>query len=259
MHVPVRIVLVETSHPGNIGASARAMKTMGLSDLTLVAPTDFPSAEATARASGADDVLAAARVVDSLDAAIADCGFVIGASARMRSLAWPVVDPRAAAEAVWSEVGETPVAVVFGPEHSGLTNEDMARCQRLVHIPANPDYASLNIAMAVQVICYELRMAHPDRVPLPIDEESLREAPLANAEELEGFHRHLETVLSDAGFLNPDHPRQLKLRLRRIFHRSRLDRNEINILRGMLVALSPESSTTADKPHVSAAKPGQEA
>ena len=242
MHIPVRIVLVETSHPGNVGASARAMKTMGLDDLTLVSPKDFPSAEATARASGADDLLGAARVVDSLDEAIADCGFVIGASARLRSLPWPVVDPRAAAEAVWTESERTRVAVVFGPEQSGLTNEDLARCQQLVHIPANPDYASLNIAMAVQVLSYELRMAHPDRVPLVSDEGAAREAPLANAEELEGFHRHLETVLSDAGFLNPDHPRQLKLRLRRIFHRARLDRNEINILRGMLVALSPEST-----------------
>jgi len=244
MHVPVRIVLVETSHPGNIGASARAMKTMGLKDLTLVAPKDFPSAEATARASGADDVLAGARVVDSLGEAIGECGFVVGASARLRRLPWPVVDPRAAAEAVWANVERTPVALVFGPEHSGLTNEDLARCHQLVHIPANPDYSSLNIAMAVQVLCYELRMAHPgfERV---VVEEQAREAPLASAEELEGFHRHLETVLSDAGFLNPDHPRQLKLRLRRIFHRSRLDQNEINILRGALVALAPDSKGRA--------------
>ena len=244
MHVPVRIVLVETSHPGNIGASARAMKTMGLQDLTLVAPKGFPSAEATARASGADDVLAGARVVESLGEAIADCGFVVGASARLRSLPWPVVDPRAGAEAVWGQVGQTPVAVVFGPEHSGLTNEDMARCHQLVHIPANPDYSSLNIAMAVQVLCYELRMAHPDLAPSVVSDELSREAPLASAEALEGFHRHLETVLRDAGFLNPDHPRQLKLRLRRIFHRARLDRTEINILRGMLVALAPDSPKT---------------
>ena len=155
MRIPVRIVLVGTSHPGNIGASARAMKTMGLNDLTLVAPSDFPSAVATARASGADDVLARARVVNSLDNAIASCGFVVGASARLRSLPWPVVDPRAGAESIWEHVEQTPVAIVFGPEHSGLTNEDMSRCHQLIHIPANPEYSSLNIAMAVQVLCYE--------------------------------------------------------------------------------------------------------
>ena len=240
MHIPVRIVLVETSHPGNIGASARAMKTMGLGELTLVSPRGFPSAEATARASGADDVLAAARVVGSLGTAIADCGFVVGTSARLRRLPWPVVDPRAAAEAIRAEAGRTPVAVVFGPEHSGLTNEDLARCRQLIHIPANPDYGSLNLAMAVQILCYELRMAYLAPPPLAAEDASVREAPLANAQEVEGFHRHLETVLSDAGFLNPDHPRQLRLRLRRIFHRARLDRNEINILRGMLAALSPQ-------------------
>ncbi len=241
MHVPVRIVLVETTHPGNIGATARAMKTMGLDELTLVSPKYFPSAEATARASGADDVLAGVRVVDSLREAIADCGYVVGASARLRSLPWPVVDPRSCAAVIWEQVAETPVAVVLGPEHSGLTNEDLARCHQLVHIPANPDYSSLNIAMAVQVLCYELRMAHPEIEP-PADGDGVstdgREAPLASAEELEGLHQHLETVLSEAGFLNPEHPKQLKLRLRRIFHRSRLDQNEINILRGALAALA---------------------
>jgi len=256
MHIPVRIVLVETSHPGNVGASARAMKTMGLDDLTLVSPKEFPSAEATARASGADDLLATARVVDSLDEAIADCGFVVGASARLRSLPWPVVDPRAAAETIWAETERTQVSIVLGPEQSGLTNEDMARCQQLVHIPGNPHYTSLNIAMAVQILSYELRMAHPDRVPLVLDDASAREAPLANAGELEGFHRHLETVLSDAGFLNLDHPRQLKLRLRRIFHRARLDRNEINILRGMLAALSGESARPSEKPQQKSTKEG---
>ena len=256
MHIPVRIVLVETSHPGNVGASARAMKTMGLDDLTLVSPKEFPSAEATARASGADDLLATARVVDSLDEAIADCGFVVGASARLRSLPWPVVDPRAAAETIWAETERTQVSVVLGPEQSGLTNEDMARCQQLVHIPGNPHYSSLNIAMAVQILSYELRMAHPDGIPSVLDDVSAREEPLANAGELEGFHRHLETVLSDAGFLNLDHPRQLKLRLRRIFHRARLDRNEINILRGMLVALSGKGARPPAKPQPKSTKEG---
>lgn len=240
MHIPVRIVLVETSHPGNIGASARAMKTMGLDDLVLVAPRDFPSADATARASGADDVLAHARVVDSLADAIADCGFVAGASARMRRLSWPEVNPRLGAAALWEHSPDTSVAMVFGPEHSGLTNEDLGRCNRVVHIPANPAYSSLNVAMAVQVLCYELRMAGFERQD-PVDDEAralaAREAPPATGAELEGFYRHLETALNAAGFLKPDHPRQLKLRLRRIFQRSGLDRNEVNILRGVLTAL----------------------
>ena len=240
MQIPVRIVLVETSHPGNIGASARAMKTMGLDELVLVAPREFPSADATARASGADDVLANARVVDSLTDAIADCGFVAGASARRRRLSWPMVDPRGGAAALHKHAGETNVAMVFGPEHSGLTNEDLGRCNQVVQIPANPAYSSLNLAMAVQVLCYELRMAALQQqagaaaVRRGIDEP---EAPPATAAELEGFYRHLETALNTAGFLNPDRPRKLKLRLRRIFQRSGLDRNEVNILRGALTAL----------------------
>lgn len=275
MQIPVRIVLVETSHPGNIGAAARAMKTMGLDELVLVAPRDFPSADATARASGADDVLAQARVVDSLGAAIADCGFVAGASARLRKLSGPVVDPREGAAALRKHAGETTVAMVFGPEHSGLTNEDLGRCNQVVHIPANPAYSSLNVAMAVQVICYELRMAalkrpvdaeqaarrtHTSAMPPPSTAPEAepaagqrdaaeatgrdaagatgRDSPPATAAELEGFYLHLESALSAAGFIKTDHSRQLRLRLRRIFQRSGLDRNEVNILRGVLTALA---------------------
>ena len=277
MQIPVRIVLVETSHPGNIGASARAMKTMGLDELVLVAPREFPSAEATARASGADDVLASARVVDSLSEAIADCGFVAGASARRRRLSWPLVDPRRGAASLWQQAPDTSVAMVFGPEHSGLTNEDLGRCNQVVHIPANPAYSSLNVAMAVQVLCYELRMAALER---PVDaqqtahrahapdtpaakavseaesdagsrdsakalervarvaaSETDRESPPATAAELEGFYLHLESALEAADFLREGRSRQLKLRLRRIFQRSGLDRNEVNILRGVLGAL----------------------
>lgn len=236
MHIPVRIVLVAPTHPGNIGAAARAMKTMGLSDLALVRPKTFPSAEATARASGADDVLGKARVTETLVEAIADYGFVVGASARLRGTPWPVVDPRSAAERIWAALAGTRVAVVMGPEQSGLTNEDLARCQELVHIPVNPEYGSLNLAMAVQVICYELRMA-AGIGSVSVDEP--RDAPLATAAELEGFHEQLERLLSEVGFLHPDHPKQLKLKLRRLFHRARLDRNEINILRGALAALDP--------------------
>lgn len=233
MPLPFRIVLVRTSHPGNIGAAARAMKTMGMTELVLVSPERFPDGEATARASGADDVLANARVVDSLVEAIGDCGFVVGASARLRSLPWPTLDPRQAAAAITEHRNEG-VAVVFGPEQSGLDNEHLALCQQLVHIPANPDYSSLNLAQAVQVVCYELRMASL-QVPPTVE----RERRLASAAEVDRFHGHLEEVLTAVGFLNPDHPRQLLLRLRRLFNRAQLDDNEVNILRGILSSVDP--------------------
>jgi TrmH family RNA methyltransferase len=236
VQIPVRIVLVAPTHPGNIGAAARAMKTMGVSELALVRPKAFPSEEATARASGADDILERALVTETLAEAIADCGFVVGASARLRGLQWPVVDPRRCAELVWQQLSDNRVALVMGPEASGLTNEDLARCQQLVHIPTQPEFSSLNLAMAVQVLCYELRMAATQS---RLEPEEVREAPLATGAELEGFHEHLERVLSDAQFLPSDHPRQLKLKLRRLFHRARLDQNEINILRGALTALDP--------------------
>jgi TrmH family RNA methyltransferase len=238
--IPVRIVLVETSHPGNIGAVARAMKTMGLTELALVRPKSFPHAEATARASGADDLLAAASLAGSLGEAIADCQFVVGASARVRSHRWPVIDPRQCARDVLSRAGGQRCALVMGPEQSGLTNEDLALCHALVHIPTAPDYGSLNLAMAVQVLCYELRMAFLGSVDgaRPCEPEQ-RDAPPATAAELEGFQEHLESLLLRAGFLHPDHPRQLRLKLRRLFMRAELDRNEINILRGMLASLDP--------------------
>ena len=233
MQLPFRVILVETSHPGNIGAAARAMKTMGLSDLCLVNPERFPDAEATARASGADDVLAQTQVVSSLAEGIADCGFVVGASARLRSLPWPTLEPRTAAAEMVAHSDDR-VAIVFGPEKSGLNNDDLSRCHRLVHIPANPDYSSLNLAQAVQVICYELRMTALEDMP-----EVERERRLASGQEIERFHEHLEEVLLAAGFLNPDHPKTLLMRLRRLFNRAALDDNEINILRGMLSAVDP--------------------
>lgn len=234
--IPVRIVLVETSHPGNIGAAARAMKTMGLRELVLVAPRAFPSPEAAARASGADDVLEQARVVDTLDDAIGDCGFVAGTTARPRAVSWPVMEPRECAERLLSAVAATPVALVFGPEQSGLTNEQLARCRTLVHIPTDSAYASLNLAMAVQILCYELRRAHAGGRAGRAEPHA---APPATTAELEGFFGHLERVLDEAGYLRPDHPKRLRLKLRRIFQRAALDRDEINILRGMLTALDP--------------------
>ncbi len=241
MEIPVRIVLVEPTHPGNIGATARAMKTMGLSDLALVAPKHFPSEEATARASGADDVLGNAAVTATLPEAIGDCGYVIGASARLRGLKWPVIDPRSCAESIWRRLADNRVALVMGPEHSGLSNQDLGRCQEIVHIPTNPEFGSLNLAMAVQVLCYELRMC---RLGSSVAAEETRAAPLASAEELEGFHEHLERVLAAAGFLHPVHQKQLRLKLRRLFHRARPDRNEINILRGIVAALDPAAGHT---------------
>jgi TrmH family RNA methyltransferase len=235
VQIPVRIVLVDTSHPGNIGATARAMKTMGLHELKLVRPKRFPSDEATARAAGADDVLAAATVHDGLTSAIADCGWVVGASARLRSVSVPVVDPREAAAEIWRRVPADRVAVLMGPEQSGLTNEDLARCRQLVHIPANPEFSSLNLAMAVQVICYELRMAAPN-LPRPKPAPEFR---LATAAELEGLHEHLERLLTESGFLHPAHQRQVKLKLRRIFQKAELEENELNILRGALTSLDP--------------------
>ncbi len=234
----VRVVLVETSHPGNIGAVARAMKNMGLAELVLVAPRVFPHAEATARASGADDLLARARVADSLDAAIADCALVVGTSARRRTIPWPLMPPRACARRMQAEAARgTKVALVMGREKSGLTNAELERCHVHVHIPANPDYPSLNLAAAVQVLTYELRMAALEaESALPAGEMLVRDQPLATAAELEGLYAHFEQALAALDFYDPDNPRQLMRRLRRLFNRTGLDRMEVNILRGILSA-----------------------
>lgn len=229
----IRIVLIRPTHPGNIGAAARAMKTMGLSDLRLVGPSGFPSYEATAMASGADDVLAQATVLDSLEEALAGCPLVLGTTARLRSLPMDTVDPRHAAAQAVAEAARYPVALVFGRERSGLSNEELARCQQLVHVPANPDYSSLNLAASVQILAYELRMAAlaeagpavpvPEHEPAPVDE-------------LERFHEHLHRTLLEIEFLDPRQSRKMMLRLWRLFNRARPDQNEINILRGILSA-----------------------
>ena len=228
----VRIVLVDTSHPGNIGAVARAMKNMCLSQLYLVQPQRFPHAEATARASGADDLLATAVVCDSLPEALAGCGLVVGASARLRHLKLPQWDPRQCAEQVLRETRQTEVAIVFGREHSGLTNEELALCHYLMHIPSNPDYSSLNIAAAVQVMTYELRMA--SAAPLPAGDVDAE--PPVGADEMERFYTHLRETLVAIGFLDPENPRVMMRRLRRLFNRARPNAVEMNILRGILTA-----------------------
>ena len=222
-----RIVLVRTSHPGNIGAAARAMKTMGLERLYLVAPLHYPHADATARAVWADDVLERTRVCATLEEAIADCTFVVGASARQRTLPWPLLDARGTAERVAATTEET--AIVFGPEQSGLDNHELERCTALLQIPASAEYASLNLAAAVQIVAYELRMA------MHVVQEAPAE-PLATAAELEYFYSHLQRVMEAADFLDPGNPKHLMRRMRRLFNRARLDQNELNILRGLLAA-----------------------
>jgi TrmH family RNA methyltransferase len=235
MTLPVRIVLVGTTHPGNIGAAARAMRTMGLDRLSLVAPREFPSCEATARAAGADEILAQARICASLEEALAGCHFVVGASARLRAVSWPQLSPREAAARLVAECGLGEAAVVFGRESSGLTNEELSRCHTLLHIPAEPDFSSLNLGMAVQIVAYELRLAMLDGT----GEAPARSAPLATAEEMERFYDHLQELLIAARFLDPSNPRQLMLRLRRFFNRALPEHNEISILRGILSALAP--------------------
>jgi TrmH family RNA methyltransferase len=229
----IRIVLVGTTHPGNIGASARAMKNMGVTDLALANPRYFPHEEATARASGAADVLERATVVESLSEAIADCVYVVGTSARARAIDWPSMEPRACAAKLRAEAQRGPVAVVFGPEKSGLSNADLDLCDTLLTIPTDPDFSSLNLAMAVQVVSYELRAAQEPA----IDPEERSGTPLATSGDVERFYEHLERVLTDIGFLDPDNPRHLMRRLRRLFIRARPDQNEINILRGILTAV----------------------
>ncbi len=229
----IRIVLVGTTHPGNIGAVARAMKNMGLDDLVLVTPRYFPHPDATARASGADDLLANARVVDTLADAVEDCVFVAGASARSRSINWPCLDARDAASRAIAESSRGNVALVFGPEKSGLSNEDLDHCQALLSIPTNPDFSSLNLAMAVQVVTYEIRAQQADK-PAPFESD----VPPATSGAMEHFFRELETLLLGTGFLDPENPRHLMRRLRRLFVRAEPDQNEINILNGILTSIS---------------------
>jgi len=233
----IRIVLVGTTHPGNIGACARAMKNMGVEDLALVAPHQFPHEEASARASGAEDILDGATVVETLEEAIEDCVYVAGASARSRSINWPSMDAHDCAVRLTEESHQGTVAAVFGPEQSGLSNAHLDHCHTLLTIPTDPGFSSLNLAMAVQVLTYELRAARiVDKAP-----EYEPDGASATSEEMENFYTHLEQVLTDAHFLDPDNPRRLMRRLRRLFIRARPDQNEVNILRGILAAVDKKS------------------
>ncbi len=226
----VRIVLVEPQHPGNIGAAARAMKTMGLHELALVRPEKFPHKDATDMAVGAADVLERAQVFSNLQAAIADCAFVVGSSARLRSLPHNTTTPRELAPRLARDIAGR-IALLFGPERVGLSNEDLESCHELVSVPADPEFRVLNLAAAVQILCYELRLAAEPGLP------GAPERQPVDANEMELFFQHLERVLVHIRFLNPDHPRQLMRRLRRMYGRAAPDENEMNILRGILAAM----------------------
>jgi tRNA (cytidine32/uridine32-2'-O)-methyltransferase len=233
----IRIVLVNTSHPGNIGAAARAMKTMGLSQLYLVAPGIFPHDKAIEMASAAVDVLACARVVSTLEEAVTDCNLVVGTSVRPRTIPWPLLTPRECAAKVVAEPDASQVAIVFGREQSGLSNEELHRCHFHLQIPSNQEYGSLNLAAAVQVVCYELYVASLETRGATLLSDQ-QDYAFATAKEMEGFFLHLEQTLMQIGFLDPKAPRQLMTRLRRLFLRSRLDVMEVNILRGILGVFS---------------------
>lgn len=225
----VRVVLMRTTHPGNIGAAARAMKTMGLSRLYLVEPVSFPDPVADARASGATDVLENARVVSSLPEALQGTVFSAAVTARRREWSVPVKYAREAATELTGYAEQGDVALVFGTEASGLTNDEVALCSMPVSIPANPAFSSLNLGSAVQLLCYELRVAALEPVVPPEATPAL-----ATFEEVEGFHRHLEQAMTDSGFYDPANPKRLLPRVRRLFGRIRLEREEVNILRGIL-------------------------
>ncbi len=241
----IHIVLVETTHPGNIGATARAMKTMGIRFLHLVSPKIFPGAEVTARASGADDILNQAVVHKTLAEAVMDCGFVLATSARRRSIAWPVLEPEEAAEQIVSraQVGAK-IAIVFGRESSGLNNEELEHCHGMIKIPVDPDFSSLNIAAAVQIICYEIRKAILKSNPE--DADCADKIALASTEQMGMLYTHLESCLTDIGYYDPDKPRLLMRRLKRLFNRAGLDQDEYNILRGILASVQQTAAKQKD-------------
>jgi tRNA (cytidine32/uridine32-2'-O)-methyltransferase len=230
----IRIVLCQTSHPGNIGAAARAMKNMGLTQLTLVQPETFPSDHAIARASGADDLLSQAIVVGTLEEAISDCKWVLGTSARHRNLPQALSTPREIAPKI-IQAAPNPIAIVFGHERNGLSNHELSLCQHHIHIPCNTDFSSLNLAAAVQIISYECQLASLSDYAQSDDESYDALADRAN---MEGFYQHLEQTLSQIEFLDPKFPMRILPRIRRLFNRARVETTELNILRGILTAIN---------------------
>jgi len=238
----VRIVLVNTSDCRNIGSAARAMKTMGLTDLVLVDPIELPNGQAQALSAGASDVLNGAKIVKTLEEAISDCGLVVGTSARSRTLPWPMLEPRSCGEKLVKEAGEYPVAIVFGRESSGLSNEELQLCHFHVQIPANPDYSSLNLAMAVQTLSYEVRTSFLVQENAQYIENAANkvkdddeEYPVV--EETERFYTHFEQAMKKTGFITPNHPGLIMTKLRRLFNRARPDVKEIKMMRGILASV----------------------
>lgn len=246
----IRIVLVNTYHPGNVGAAARAMKTMGISHLTLVNPRDFPHPEATALAAGAQDVLENAEVCTTLEEAIQDSTIVIGTSARNRSMQWPQESVRDLSSHLASHHLQENIAFVFGPETMGLSNEQLQQCHFHLYIPGNPDYSVLNLAQAVQICCHEVftayQLSDKGSDPLTVEPEYPRK------EELSQYFEHLESTLSRVGFLIQKHPGLAMTRLRRLFTRARPDKTELNMLRGILARIDERLSMT---PKCSATQP----
>ena len=233
----IRIVLVNTTHPGNIGGAARAMKKMGLAELYLVEPKEYPAPRAVWRAAAARDILDGATIVETVDEAIADCGLVVGTSARERRIPWPLLNPRECGEKIYRESATHKTALLFGREDRGLTNEELQKCHYHVHIPSNPDYSSLNLATAVQVLAYEVRMAsladEQGNLPALTDWDQ----PPVKSADLEYFHEHLATTMAELKFYDPENPKQVLTRMRRLFNRVRMDEMEVSILRGLLTAV----------------------
>jgi tRNA (cytidine32/uridine32-2'-O)-methyltransferase len=239
----VRIVLVNTSDCRNIGSAARAMKTMGLSELILVDPIEMPNGQAQALAAGATDVLANAKTVNTLEEAIADCGLVVGTSARSRTLPWPMLDPRECGKKLISEVNDYPVALVFGRESSGLTNEELQLCHFHVQIPANPQYSSLNLAMAVQTLSYEVRMSYLEQLEA---KHQSGEEQYPVVKETENMFQHFEKALLQIGFIVPSHPGLIMTKLRRFINRARPDKKEVNMWRGILSSIEKSARDQGD-------------
>ncbi|PCS23516.1 tRNA (cytosine(32)/uridine(32)-2'-O)-methyltransferase TrmJ [Candidatus Enterovibrio escicola] len=242
----IHIVLVSTTHSGNIGSAARAMKVMGLKSMVLVAPECNVDSQAIALAAGARDIANNAHIVDTVEEAVADCGLVIGTSARRRTFDLPILDSRESGIKAIQELSQHSVAFVFGRERTGLSNEELQACHYHVFIPTNPEYGSLNLAMAVQTLCYEARMAWLGQKTTTKGEVKEQLYPLS--EDLECFYTHLESVLNETGFINKQHPSMVMTKLRRLFNRARPETKELNILRGILSSVG-KINTEKNKNH----------
>lgn len=238
---PISIVLCQTSHPGNIGATARAMKNMGLEQLVLIEPLNFPSPTATERASGADDVLAKAKVCTGLEEGVAHCQWLFGTSARSRAFPWPQLTPKQAAEKILelSNHGQK-VGILFGPEQSGLSNDQLQHCDFHIAIPSNPEFSSLNLSQAVQIISYEIYQAILNQVETKAS-QAIEIGNKATQEEVAGLLEHFERVAIAIDFLDPKHPKKLMPRLKRLFAKAQLDKEEVHLLRGFLKLANPHT------------------